>query len=139
MSSVPEPSSTPDDLIALVERQVAEAREHADRTQTLADNITAVRSKASSPGREVTLSADVSGRITELEFDTSALSLSTRDLATAVLAAVDLAQRTAAKQVLAMTDEAFGEGSGISQQVRQEYETRLGADFESEDEYGIKW
>ena len=139
MSLEPASPTTPDDLIALVERQVAQAQEHADQTQALADNIAAVRAKASSPGKEVTLSVDVSGRIAELEFDTSALSLSTRDLASVVLTAVDTAQRTAARQVMAMTNETFGEGSGLSQQVRGEYEARLGPDFDADDEDGIRW
>ncbi|MEP9292172.1 YbaB/EbfC family nucleoid-associated protein, partial [Enterobacter hormaechei] len=55
-----------------IDEQVAQAAAHADQMQLLAAQISELSAEVSSPRGEVSITVDVSGRLTALRFDDSA-------------------------------------------------------------------
>ncbi|QCQ17405.1 YbaB/EbfC family nucleoid-associated protein [Microbacterium sp. RG1] len=71
-----------------IDEQVAQAAAHADEMQLLAAQISELSAEVSSPRGEVSITVDVSGRLTDLRFDDSAFDLTPRELSALVLDAV---------------------------------------------------
>lgn len=120
-------SPGPDELIDLVGRQVLAAQAKADTAAALVARIGDIRSSETSPYREVSVTVDSSGRLVDISFTESAARRTPAELSRVVIEAAARAQRRAAREAVALADEAFGEGSGLSTQMIGEYEARLGS------------
>jgi hypothetical protein len=130
----------PDELIALVERQAAEAQERAVVAQRFAADVASLRSESRSPNGEVMLDVDTSGRLTSLRLADSALELSAADLSALILATAATAQKRVARAAVALSEEVFGPDDGVVGQLRGEFEARVGAlDEDDEAGPGVRW
>lgn len=130
----------PDELIARVERQAAEAQERAVVAQRFADDVAALRSQARSPKGEVTLGVDTSGRLTSLVLTDGALDLAPTELSALILAIAATAQKQVARAAVALSSEVFGETDGIVGQLRGEFEARVGPlDDDDPEAPGVRW
>ena len=114
----------PDAALARVAEQIAQAQERAARASEVRAAIDRVRGRARSRRGEVTVEVDVTGRMTDLRLDDEAMSLDAADLAGLIRETVTLATRDAGVRAVAVSDDAFGEGSSISAHLRGELQTR---------------
>jgi DNA-binding protein YbaB len=118
--------------IARVREQMGEALERAERAQGLKTQIDAIRVTASSPGREVDVVVDATGRLIDIVFRDAAADLAPAALSRAVLAATARAQRDAGEQAVGLTAEIFGEDSETVALLRGEVAQRMPPDPGSE-------
>ncbi|KQX05413.1 MULTISPECIES: YbaB/EbfC family nucleoid-associated protein [unclassified Leifsonia] len=115
----------PDAAIARVNAQIAEAAERAERAEGVRRDIDALRVRATSPGGEVSVEVDATGRLTDIEFDSGTRSLRPDALAQAVLKAAASAQRQAGEAAVALAADAFGDDSEVTAHLRAEVEDRM--------------
>ncbi|MET0783058.1 YbaB/EbfC family nucleoid-associated protein [Leifsonia flava] len=115
----------PDAAIARVNAQIAEAAERAERAEDVRRDVDALRARASSPGGEVTVEVDATGRLTNIEFESAARTLRSDALSQAVLKAAASAQRQAGDRAVAIAADAFGEESEVTAHLRAEVEERM--------------
>ena len=111
--------------IARVREQMAETLERAERAQGLKTQIDAIRVTASSPGREVDVVVDATGRLVDITFRDGAADLAPTALSRAVLAAAARAQRDAGEQAVGLTAEIFGDESETVALLRGEVAQRM--------------
>jgi DNA-binding protein YbaB len=117
----------PDAAIARVQRDIAQAQERAERAVEVKASIDRVRGKARSRRGEVEVEVDVSGQLTDLRLADDAMELRPADLATLIRETIRTAVQVAARSAIALTDDAYGEGSAISQHLHDELDARRGA------------
>lgn len=118
--------------IARVRAEMAETLERAERAQQLKGRIDAIRVTESSPGRDVQVVVDATGRLVDIVFAETATTLAPKELARVVLAAAARAQRAAGEQAVGLTAEIFGEDSETVALLRGEVAERLPAEPESD-------
>jgi DNA-binding protein YbaB len=106
--------------MARVNEQIAEAQERAAKAGQLRADMDALRGTASSPRGEVVASADVSGRLVDLELTTAALDRSPAALAELILATAKAAAAKAGELAVAQAAAAFGEDSPVTEHLRAE-------------------
>lgn len=119
--------SDPDAAIAQVELDIRQAQERAARASEVRAAIDRIRGTAKSPRGEVTATADVSGRLTDLVLADDATDLRPADLARLIRETVAAAQQHAGAQAVAVADEEYGEGSAVSVHLREEIRARVQA------------
>ena len=107
-----------------IDRDIAQARERAERAAEVKASIDQVRGRARSARGEVQAEVDATGRLRDLVLDQSAMALRPTELAALVLRTVVDAGRDAGRRAVAVADDAFGEGSSISAHLRAEVEQR---------------
>lgn len=127
LRTVPAFYDDPDAAIARVQRDIVAAQERAVRAVEVKASIDRVRGRARSRRGEVRVEVDVSGQLTDLELEESALELRARDLAMLIRETIAVAVRDAGRLAVALTDDAYGEGSAISTQLRGELDARAEA------------
>lgn len=110
--------------MARVNLQIAEAQERAAKAGQLRAEMDALRGKASSPRGEVVASADVSGRLVDLELTAAALDRSPAALAELILATSKAAAAKAGELAVAQAAEAFGADSPVTEHLRAEISGR---------------
>lgn len=113
--------------VARVREQMAQTLARAEQAQALKARIDAIRATASSPGREVDVVVDATGRLVGITFDDRALALSRDELSKAVLAAAARAQHTAGDEAVGLTAEIFGDHSETVALLRGEVDARMPA------------
>jgi len=110
----------PDQVLARVEDQIREAQVHAKKAQDLEAQMRTITGRATSPDRVVTAAVSASGLVTELTLKDTALEQHERDLARTVQETINAAHRSVGEQAVALSAEAFGENSGVTQRLRDE-------------------
>lgn len=130
----------PEAMRERVARQMEEAHERAANAAALTERLKQIHVDVDSKRREVSLQVNASGLLTDLKFGPAATELSLEAIASLVLETYQNAQRQAAQQAVALTEEAMGED--IAGRMRSDYESRLGAigDDSSDDDqqYGMR-
>jgi DNA-binding protein YbaB len=114
----------PDAALARVQQDIAQAQARAERAVEVRASIDRVRGRARSPRGEVDVEVDATGQLTDLVIDDAAMSLRPAELATLIRETVKAAGRDAGRRAVAVTDDAYGEGSSISTHLRDEIEAR---------------
>jgi hypothetical protein len=115
----------PDAAIDRVQADIRAAQERAVRAVEVKAALDRLRGRARSARGEVTAEVDPSGQLLDLHLADDAVELSARDLAALVLDTVRAAGREAGRQALAVTAEAFGEDSPVTEHLRGELAGRL--------------
>ena len=119
------PLDDPDAAIERVQADVRAAQERAALAAEVKAALDRVRGHARSPRGEVTAEADPSGRLTGLQLADRATDLAAPDLADLVVRTARDAAREAGRRALAVTAEAFGEDSPVTEHLRGELTARL--------------
>ena len=114
----------PDAATAQVARDIAGARERAERAVEVKASLDRVRGKARSRQDEVDVEVDVSGQVTGLRLDDSAMEMHPDDLAALIRETIRAAVQVAGRAAVAVTDDAYGEGSAVSKHLAAELDTR---------------
>ncbi len=116
--------SDPDAAIASVEEQIRQAQETAQRAQALERDLHTLVGRAASSRREVSAEVSSSGLITSLTLTPAALEFDERSLAHLVMDTVNAAHRQVGEQAVALSAEAFGDDSPITERLRAEAAAR---------------
>ncbi len=114
----------PDAVLAKIQRDIADAQARAERATEVRASIDRVRGRARSARGEVEAEVDATSRLTDLRLDDSALGLRADALAALIRETIAAATRDAGTRALAITDDAYGAGSSVSEQLRRELEER---------------
>lgn len=117
-----EPTESIDEKLRRIDEQVAQAAQHAEKMQVLAAQIRSISTAVSSPGGEITVNVDVSGRLTNITFGKSAYDLRPEHLTRIVLDALDEGYRRNGEQSVALAAETLGEASATVEQLRENVE-----------------
>lgn len=117
-----EPTESIDEKLRRIDEQVAQAAQHAEKMQVLAAQIRSISTAVSSPGGEITVNVDVSGRLTNITFGKSAYDLRPEQLTRIVLDALDEGYRRNGEQSVALAAETLGEASATVEQLRENVE-----------------
>jgi len=83
-----------------------------------------VRGKARSRNDEVDVEVDVGGQVTGLRLDDSAMEMHPDDLAALIRETIRTAVQGASRAAVAVTDDAYGDGSAVSKHLAGELDTR---------------
>jgi DNA-binding protein YbaB len=134
MHEMPRPWGDPEAAIARVTEQIAEAQQRAVQAEQVRVDIDALRERASSPRREVTVTVDASGRFTDLELTRDAMSLAPDALARLIIQTTARAQRAAGERAIQIAADTFGADSPAVEHLRGEVATRTPDRFGSDDE-----
>jgi hypothetical protein len=117
-----------DDAIARVNSQVVEAQERAAKARELRESMDALKVTAASPRGEVVAKVDVTGRLIDLELDSSAMNLTPTALAALIVKTAAAAAAKAGQQAVELAAESFGEESPITARLRDEVGSRGAAE-----------
>lgn len=128
-----EQAETIEDKLRRIDEQVAQAAQHAEKMQTLAAQIRSITTEVSSPGGEITVKVDVSGRLTDIRFGTRAFDQRPEDLTRLVLDALSEGYRRNGEQSVALAAETLGDASATVAQLRESVEVNAPA-FERGDD-----
>ncbi|QAY60138.1 YbaB/EbfC family DNA-binding protein [Microbacterium protaetiae] len=120
----------PDLLIERVRLQVEQAQERARAAQQMRAQVEAVRGKAYSQRRELSVTVDASGRLVDVELSDAALELRARDLSRLIVVTAQEAARDAGAQAMGLAAAAFGDDSPVVSRLRDEVQARTGAEHE---------
>jgi DNA-binding protein YbaB len=119
-----DPQSSPwgsaDDAIARVNQQIVEAQERAAKASEVRAEMDALRGTATSPRGEVVATADVSGRLVDLELTPDAIDRTPTALAALILATAKAAAAKAGQLAVEQAAAAFGEDSPVTEHLRTE-------------------
>jgi DNA-binding protein YbaB len=115
----------PDAAIARVEAEIRAAQERAERAGQVKERLDRVRGQARSRRGEVTVVADPAGRLLDVDIADDGMRLGARDLGRLIVETAQAASRDAGRQALAITAEAFGEESPVTERLRGELVERL--------------
>jgi len=115
---------SPDDAMARVNQQVAEAQERAKRATEVRLEMEALRGTARSPRGEVSVEVDTSGRLLGLTLTEDAMELGERELASLIVATTHAAAARAGEKAVELAAEAFGEESATTTRLRDEITER---------------
>lgn len=118
-------SDDPDAAIERVQADIRAAQERAVKAAEVKEALDRLRGRARSPRGEVTAEADPSGQLVDLQLADGATDLAPRDLAALIVETVRAAGRDAGRQALAVTADAFGEESAVTEHLRGELAGRL--------------
>jgi hypothetical protein len=115
----------PDDALERVQAEIRAAQERAAKATEVKQVMDLLRGRSRSPRGEVTAEVDPSGQLLDLQLADAATDLAARDLASLIVETVRQAAQDAGRQALAVTADAFGEGSPVTAHLRDELATRL--------------
>jgi len=113
---------SPDEAMARVNAQVAEAQQRAERATAVRIEMDALRGKAKSPKGEVEVEVDTSGRLVGLELTSDALELGERALSKLIIETSRAAG--AGELAVELAADAFGAESSITARFRDEITER---------------
>lgn len=105
---------TIDDVRARLEHidlQVEQAQAHAERMNRLAGELRDVSAEVASPGGEVRVTVDASGRLTDIAFGAAAGRATPDDLRRVLLDALEEGYRIVSGRQVAIAEETLGEQS----------------------------
>lgn len=105
---------TIDDVRARLEHidlQVEQAQVHAERMNQLASDLRDVSAEVTSPGGEVRVTVDASGRLIDIAFGAAAERTRSDALRTALLDALEEGYRIVSGRQVALAEETLGEQS----------------------------
>lgn len=105
---------------ARIEQQVKDAERRAERAAQVRDDIAAVREQASSPGRDVAVTVDSSGRLAAVTLTDAALDRSPVALGALIVELAGEAQRAAGARAVEIAAEAFGAEDAAVEHLREE-------------------
>lgn len=115
--------------IARIEQQVVEAQLRAEQAQLRAEqaqqvqaDIDAVRATATAPRREVAVTVDATGRLTDIRLADAAYDVRPDALERLIVETAGAAQRLAGEQALEISRAAFGADSAIVDRLAGEIE-----------------
>lgn len=117
-------SSQMDQMIAEFDRfrsRIRQAEARFEGVEEMTERISQVRSVATSPDRNVTVTAGANGTVTGIELAQGAMSLGPAELSATLMDTLRQAVAGAVRQQAEAVDDAFGDAFGIntSDQVRQ--------------------
>lgn len=115
---------SPDEAMARVNAQVAEAQQRAERATAVRIEMDALRGKAKSPKGEVEVEVDTSGRLVGLELTSDAMDLGERELSKLIVATSRAAASKAGELAIELAADAFGQESSITARFREEITER---------------
>lgn len=105
---------------ARIEQQVKDAERRAERAAQVRDDIAAVREQASSPGRDVAVTVDSSGRLAAVTLTDAALNRTPVALGALIVELAGEAQRAAGARAVEIAAEAFGAEDAAVEHLREE-------------------
>ncbi|MEV8251848.1 YbaB/EbfC family nucleoid-associated protein [Microbacterium sp. NPDC076768] len=111
------------DPIATRERilqQVQDAERRAAQAAQVRDDIASVRERATSPGRDVAVTVDSSGRLAEVKLTDAALGRSPEALGALIVSLAGQAQRKAGERAVSIAADAFGAEDAVVEHLRDE-------------------
>ena len=112
-------------MISQVERQVAQAQERSNAATELVARLERIDVEAQSPGGEIKVRVDSSGRLLGVHIAGTAVRLGSSRLEELIMDAVGRAQKDAAREAVRLSEELVGEG--LATQLTGEYEARIGS------------
>lgn len=113
-----EPSEEVQEALRRIQGQVEQSIKHADRMQELATQIRTISTEVVSPGGELTVHVDVSGRLTNVVFTHGALSLRPEQLTALLLDALEEGYRRTSAESVALAADTLGEQSPTVTKLR---------------------
>ena len=105
---------------ARIEQQVRDAERRAAQAEQVRDDIAAVRERATSPGRDVAVTVDSSGRLAEVTLTDAASDRSPAALGALIVSLAGDAQRAAGAKAVEIAAEAFGADDAAVEHLREE-------------------
>ena len=105
-----------------LKQETAHLREVAEGAGRMHDAMENIRQKATSPGGEVTVEIDVSGRLLDIALSESFRELGADGLARAILDTIKLAQAEVGKHIVGLAEDVFGVTSPVTYQLRETYQ-----------------
>lgn len=123
-TAFPEGLPDPVALRAKIAQQVEDAQSHAAAINAMNERLTRLEATASSPGGDVRVTVNAKCMTTSLELGEHTIRLGRRALAKLILDTTAEAQRSVARQALAIAEGTLGDTTIA--QLRAEYESQLG-------------
>lgn len=125
-------SSHMDQMIAEFDKfrsKIRQAEARFEGVEEMTERIAQVRSVATSPDRNVTVTAGANGTVTDIELAQGAMSLGPAELSATLMDTLRRAVAGAVRQQAEAVDDAFGDAFGVntSEQVRQAQAEAFGA------------
>ncbi|MEV8169903.1 YbaB/EbfC family nucleoid-associated protein [Microbacterium sp. NPDC077486] len=105
---------------ARIEQQVKDAERRAAQAAQVRDDIAGVRERVASPGRDVTVTVDASGRLADVALTDAALQRSPAALGALIVTLAATAQKAAGARAVEIAAEAFGAEDAAVAHLRQE-------------------
>ncbi|AMG83855.1 MULTISPECIES: YbaB/EbfC family nucleoid-associated protein [Microbacterium] len=105
---------------ARIEQQVKDAERRAAQAAQVRDDIAGVREQATSPGRDVTVTVDASGRLADVALTDAALQRSPAALGALIVTLAATAQKAAGARAVEIAAEAFGAEDAAVAHLREE-------------------
>jgi DNA-binding protein YbaB len=103
-----EPSEEVQETLRRIQGQVEQSMRNAERMQELAAQIRTISTEVVSPGGELTVHVDVSGRLTNVVFTQGALALRPEQLTTVLLDALEEGYRRTSAESVALAADTLG-------------------------------
>lgn len=100
--------SNPMELRARIVQQVKDAERRAAQAGQVRDDIARVREQAASPGRDVAVTVDASGRLAEVKLTRAAFDRTPAALGALIVTLAGRAQRAAGARAVSIAADAFG-------------------------------
>lgn len=117
-----------------VQQQMDQARRRQEAIHRLSREIEDTTSRASSPRGEVTVVATAKGAVSAVELGGAAMDLAPQALGELLTSTIRAAQKAAAEQALALTENTLGNGA-FTAELRADIEQRYGDDGPEPDDY----
>ncbi|OCG73478.1 YbaB/EbfC family nucleoid-associated protein [Microbacterium sediminis] len=117
-----------------VQQQLDQARRRQEAVHRLSREIDDVTARASSPRGEVAVVATAKGAVTRIELGNAAMELAPQTLGELLTDTIRTAQKSAAEQALALTENTLGDGP-FTAELRAGITRRYGGDDPEPDSY----
>lgn len=117
-----------------LQQQMDQARRRQEAVHRLSREIDDVTARASSPRGEVAVVATAKGAVTRIELGNAAMELAPQTLGELLTDTIRTAQKSAAEQALALTENALGDGP-FTAELRADITRRYGGDDPEPDSY----
>ena len=108
--------------------QTERARTAAKEAAMMAEEVRAASSTASSPGREVTVTAQAGGAVTRVEITERGREWDARTLSTVLTETIRQAQRAAAESAVRRLSSSVGDDSPLVSSVRAQIDAQFGTE-----------
>lgn len=118
-----QPSEEVQETLRRIDAQAAAAVRNAERMQQLAAEIQQISAEVTSPGEELTVHVDVSGRLTDVRFTAAALELQPERLSRVLLDALEEGYRRTSRASVELAGSTLGESSPTVAGLRDSAET----------------
>jgi DNA-binding protein YbaB len=108
--------------------QTERARTAAKEAAVMAEEVRAASSTASSPGREVTVTAQAGGAVTRVEITERGREWDARTLSTVLTETIRQAQRAAAESAVRRLSSSVGDDAPLVSSVRAQIDAQFGTE-----------